>query len=98
MPMCGRDSVPGKAQGLYVIVNGSVRAFSESLDGREQVIHVERAGGTVAEVPVFDDGNYPSTVAASSFLFAERTLVSDSEPTSPPDYAHRVQATIYSCG
>lgn len=53
-----------KAQGLYVIVDGSVRAFRESLDGREQVIHVERAGGTVAEVPVFDDGNYPSTVAA----------------------------------
>lgn len=53
-----------KAEGLYVIVSGSVRAFRESLDGREQVIHVERAGGTVAEVPMFDDGNYPSTVVA----------------------------------
>lgn len=53
-----------KALGLYVIVEGSVRAFRESLDGREQVIHVEAAGATVAEVPVFDDGNYPSTVAA----------------------------------
>jgi CRP/FNR family transcriptional regulator len=53
-----------KSQGLYVIVDGSVRAFRESLDGREQVIHVEHPGGTIAEVPVFDDGNYPSTVAA----------------------------------
>lgn len=53
-----------EAHGLFVIVNGSVRAFRESLDGREQVIHVERAGATVAEVPVFDDGAYPSTVAA----------------------------------
>jgi CRP/FNR family transcriptional regulator len=53
-----------KARGLYVIVHGSVRAFRESADGREQVIHVERAGATVAEVPVFDDGDYPSTVAA----------------------------------
>ena len=53
-----------EAHGLYVIVNGSVRAFRESADGREQVIHVERAGATVAEVPVFDDGDYPSTVAA----------------------------------
>ena len=35
-----------------------------SLDGREQVIHVERAGATIAEVPVFDDGTYPSTAAA----------------------------------
>lgn len=53
-----------KAQGLYVIVQGSVRAFRESADGREQVIHVETAGATIAEVPVFDDGDYPSTVAA----------------------------------
>lgn len=53
-----------EAHGLFVIVSGSVRAFRESLDGREQVIHVERAGATVAEVPVFDDGAYPSTVAA----------------------------------
>ena len=53
-----------EARGLYVIVEGSVRAFRESLDGREQVIHVERAGATIAEVPMFDDGAYPSTVAA----------------------------------
>jgi CRP/FNR family transcriptional regulator len=52
------------ARGLYVIVKGSVRAFRESTDGREQIIHVEGAGATIAEVPVFDDGNYPSTVAA----------------------------------
>lgn len=52
------------AKGLYVIASGSVRAFRTSADGREQVIHVERAVTTIAEVPVFDDGNYPSTVAA----------------------------------
>src|SRR6266508_3766988 len=54
----------GEARGLYVIVEGAVRAFRASLDGREQVIHVERAGATIAEVPVFDDGTYPSTGAA----------------------------------
>ena len=53
-----------EARGLFVIVEGSVRAFRESVEGREQVIHVERAGATVAEVPVFDDGTFPSTVAA----------------------------------
>jgi CRP/FNR family transcriptional regulator len=52
-----------EAQGLFVIVSGSVRAFREN-EGREQVIHVEHAGATVGEVPVFDDGTYPSTVAA----------------------------------
>ena len=33
-------------------------------DGREQVIHIERAVTTIAEVAIFDDGNCPSTVAA----------------------------------
>jgi CRP-like cAMP-binding protein len=67
-----------EAHGLFVIVNGSVRAFRESVDGREQVIHVERAGATVAEVPVFDDGPYPSTVAAeedTDTLFLDKSDV-----------------------
>jgi CRP/FNR family transcriptional regulator len=52
------------AKGLYVIASGTVRAFRTSPDGREQIIHVERAVTTIAEVPVFDGGNYPSTTAA----------------------------------
>jgi CRP/FNR family transcriptional regulator len=55
-----------QAKGLYVVVSGSLRAFRMSLDGREQVIHVEREGATIAEVPVFDDGPTPSTVAAEA--------------------------------
>ena len=64
-----------QAQGLYVIAEGAVRAFRESHDGREQVIHVERSGATIAEVPMFDDGAYPSTVAAdedSVLLFIDK--------------------------
>jgi len=64
-----------EARGLYVIVAGAVRAFRVSLDGREQVIHVERAGATIAEVPVFDDGTYPSTAAAeedTTVLFIDK--------------------------
>ena len=53
-----------KAAGLYVVAQGSLRAFRTGMDGREQVIHVEHAVTTIAEVPVFDGGNYPSTVAA----------------------------------
>ena len=53
-----------EAAGLYVIATGAVRAFRTGADGREQIIHVERAVATIAELPVFDDGNYPSTVAA----------------------------------
>ncbi|MFN6962936.1 MAG: Crp/Fnr family transcriptional regulator [Pyrinomonadaceae bacterium] len=53
-----------RARGLFVIAEGSVRAFRTGADGREQIIHVERAVTTIAEVPVFDDGDHPSTAAA----------------------------------
>lgn len=53
-----------KADGLYIVVEGSIRAFRTSPDGREQVIHVEKAVTTIAEVPVFDGGDFPSTAAA----------------------------------
>ena len=60
------------ADGMYVVLSGSVRAFRENMDGREQTIHVERVGGTLAEVSVFDGGPYPSTTMAeedSELLF-----------------------------
>lgn len=63
-----------KALGLFVVAEGAIRAFRESCDGREQVIHVERAGATIAEVPLFDNGTYPSTAAAeedSAVLFID---------------------------
>jgi signal-transduction protein with cAMP-binding, CBS, and nucleotidyltransferase domain len=65
-------------RGLYVIVEGAVRAYRVGPDGREQVIHVERAGATVGEVPFFDEGSYPSTVAGeeqSILLFIARAEV-----------------------
>ncbi len=64
-----------EARGLYVVVEGAIRAYRESGEGREQVIHVERAGATIAEVPMFDNGAYPSTAAAeedSVVLFIDR--------------------------
>lgn len=53
-----------EARGMFVIVEGAVRAFRVNPEGREQVIHIERAGATIAELPMFDDGDFPSTVAA----------------------------------
>lgn len=67
-----------EAAGLFVIVQGALRAFREGVDGREQVIHVEHAGATIAELPVFDDKPYPSTVAAeeeSTVLFLSKREV-----------------------
>ncbi len=52
------------AVAMFVIVSGCLHATRVSAEGREQVIHVERAGATMAEVPMFDEEAYPSTVTA----------------------------------
>src|SRR5579871_1769377 len=67
-----------EAKGLFVISKGSLKACRENTEGREQIIHVERAGTTIAEVPVFDDRPYPSTVMAeedSEVLFISKSNV-----------------------
>ena len=65
---------------LYVIASGTIRAFRVNAAGREQVIHVEKAGATLAEVAIFDDGPYPANAAAeedSVLLSLERSLLID---------------------
>ena len=50
--------------GMFVVQAGSVRIFKTSPGGREQVLSIEGPGGSVAELPVFDGGNYPASVSA----------------------------------
>ncbi len=50
--------------GLFVVESGRVRIFKSSPNGREQVLAVEGPGGSVAELPLFDGGNYPASTAA----------------------------------
>ncbi len=50
--------------GLHIVAQGRVRIFKTSMSGREQVLAVEGPGGSVAELPVFDGGPYPASVAA----------------------------------
>jgi CRP-like cAMP-binding protein len=61
--------------GLYVVESGSIRIFKSSAGGREQVLSIEGPGGSVAELPVFDGGNYPASVVAidnSVLLFVSK--------------------------
>jgi CRP/FNR family transcriptional regulator len=51
-------------QGLHIIARGKVRIFKTSVKGREQVLAVNVAGESVAELPVFDGGPYPASVIA----------------------------------
>ena len=65
-----------KAAGLFVIASGRIRAFRVNTQGREQTLHIEGAGATLAEVPVFDDGPYPATAVAeepTTVLFLEKS-------------------------
>jgi len=50
--------------GLYVVESGHIRIFKSSSGGREHVLSVDGPGSSVAELPVFDGGNYPASVAA----------------------------------
>jgi len=50
--------------GLYVVEAGHVRIFKSSAGGREQVLSIDGPGGSIAELPVFDDGPYPASAQA----------------------------------
>ena len=58
--------------GLYVVESGTVRIFKSSAGGREQVLSIDGPGSSIAELPVFDGGNYPASaqaVTAATLLF-----------------------------
>ena len=50
--------------GLHIIARGSVRIFKTSVNGREQVLAINHAGESIAELPVFDGGLYPASAIA----------------------------------
>jgi CRP/FNR family cyclic AMP-dependent transcriptional regulator len=62
--------------GLYVIETGNVRIFKSSVGGREQVLAIDGPGNSIAELPVFDGGNYPASAQAvtdcSLFFFSKQ--------------------------
>jgi CRP/FNR family transcriptional regulator len=82
--------------GLYVVQSGNVRIFKSSAGGREQVLSIDGPGSSIAELPVFDGGNYPASTQAvsdSTLLFFSRqdfqTLC-----TQHPDVALKVLKVV----
>ena len=65
-----------ECQGLFVLGLGSVKIFKLSPAGREVMLTIESAPSSVAEVPLFDGGPYPASVAAvgevTAYLIAKR--------------------------
>jgi len=66
--------------GLYVVQSGNVRIFKSSAGGREQVLSIDGPGSSIAELPVFDGGDYPASAQAISdstlFFFSRQDFQS----------------------
>ncbi len=72
------DGEPCK--GLFFVQSGTVKIYKISEAGREQIIHIQRAGDALAELPLFDNGPYPAAAAAmedSSVLFIPKAAFDD---------------------
>jgi CRP/FNR family transcriptional regulator len=52
-------------RGLYLVESGRVRIYRTDPSGREQVLHIEGPGRTVAELPLFDGGPYPASAVTT---------------------------------
>lgn len=62
-------------EGLYVIESGRIKIFRTSPTGREQILTIEGAGASIAELPVFDGGDYPASASAlteATLLFVRK--------------------------
>jgi len=77
-----------ECRGLYMIESGRVRIYRTDPAGREQVLHIEGAGRTVAELPMFDGGPYP----ASAITIEECRLVF--LPLAAFEHLYRTQPDI----
>jgi CRP/FNR family transcriptional regulator len=83
-------------RGLYMIESGRVRIYRTNAEGREQTLHVEGPGRTVAELPLFDDGVYPAsavTTEETRLVFLPRAAFEYSYRTHP-DVAAAVIRTL----
>jgi CRP/FNR family transcriptional regulator len=51
---------------LLIVEEGTVKILKSALNGRQQLLSIERKGSSLAEVAVFDGGRYPAGAEAVS--------------------------------
>jgi CRP/FNR family transcriptional regulator len=49
-----------QAEGFYVVLDGKVKVYKLSAEGKERILHIVHRGGTFAEAAIFGDGLYPA--------------------------------------
>jgi CRP/FNR family transcriptional regulator len=82
--------------GICVLARGCVRIFKTSSTGRQILLAAESAPSSLAEIPLFDGGPYPASVAASSEVTALTLRKEDFQAVCHeyPDLAIRVLAKV----
>jgi CRP-like cAMP-binding protein len=61
-----------EAEGFFIVMEGKVKVYKLSAEGKERILHVIHPGGTFAEAAIFGDGLYPAyaeTLQKSELLF-----------------------------
>jgi len=64
-----------EADGFYVVVEGTVKIFKLSVEGKEHILHIFESGEPFGEVPVFAGEHFPAhaeAIAESRLLFFPR--------------------------
>jgi len=49
-----------EAEGFYVVLDGKVKVYKLSAEGKERILHIVQPGGTFAEAAIFGNGLYPA--------------------------------------
>ena len=55
-----------EGDGFYVVVEGLVKIYKVSLEGKEQILHIFGPGEPFGEVPVFSGQSFPANSEAIS--------------------------------
>ena len=75
-----------EGNGFYMVLEGRVKIFKMSLEGKEQILHIFGPGEPFGEVPVFHGQPFPANATAlvgSSLLFFPRRQFVDLVTANP---------------
>jgi len=75
-----------EGNGFYIVVEGNVKIFKLSIEGKEHILHFFGPGEPIGEVPVFTGEQFPANAEAvepAHLLFFPRTSFMDLISKSP---------------
>ena len=64
-----------QADGFFVVLDGRVKVYKLSSEGKERILHIVHPGGTFAEAAIFGNGLYPAyaePLVAGRLLFVPK--------------------------